>query len=314
MKGLDFALLEQNRAKAAAITNDDIDALEAAFQQGSGLHPGPSEESEPHAPAATTKKKTKAELLKELKKSRAGSEPSSTSKAVEDAKKLEAAKQMGKFKPIGFKPIGSSSSTKEGKKKSTKGETGERKKKRRKVEETAAAPSETETKAESSTSALSGPTPALSATAQKKPEPEPVQEADEDFDIFGGVEEYKGLGSDEEDSEGEDTEKPKARPQPVEEGEEPAAPPRKWFDDIEEENLLAKPNVALPPLPLAPLEGQEQDEEEEEQPMRLQALESSVIPSIKELLAMDDASDDKKGKKKRKRGGKKKDKADDDDD
>ena len=307
VKGLDFALLEQNRAKAAAISTDDIDALEAAFQQGSSLHPGPSEDNEPHAP--TAKKKTKKELLKELKKSRVGSEQDvpSSSKAVEEAKKLEVAKQMGKFKPIGFKPIGSSSQTKKG-----KAETGERKKKRRKIEETGPAASENETKAESSTPAPSGSTPIPLAAAQK--EPEPVGEADEDFDIFGGVEEYKGLGTDDEESEGEDDQKPKSRPQPVEEGEEPAAP-RKWFDDIEEENLLSRPKVALPPLPSGSSQEQEQDDgEEEERPMRLQALESSAIPSIKELLAMDDVSDDKKGKKKRKRGGKKKDKADDDDD
>ena len=129
VKGLDFALLEQTRARVAEETaaTEDV-SLEQAFLESS----------------TQPKKRTKEEILRELKSKRgAGAGAGSASTAPTEADKaLEEAKKAGKFKPIGFKPVGSAAAGGEGKTKRKKkvkvGEAEEGgKKKKRKVAESA---------------------------------------------------------------------------------------------------------------------------------------------------------------------------------
>ncbi|KAH7926037.1 hypothetical protein BV22DRAFT_389638 [Leucogyrophana mollusca] len=126
VKGLDMALLEQNKARAVASTDDD-ETLEQAFIQVT---------SEP----TVSKKRTREDIIRELKEKRQiGAGPqaaTSVAKAPEDeARVLEEAKKAGKFRPIGFKPIGSQKDAKGKKKRAKEGDKdGERKKKRRKEE------------------------------------------------------------------------------------------------------------------------------------------------------------------------------------
>lgn len=193
MKGLDFALLEQNRARAA-IANDaiDDDSLEKAFHDVSADKP---------------KKKSRKELLQQLMETRAAGpgghdgEETMVEKSVsaeDEARKLEEAKQKGRFKPIGFKPIGQSAteggSSKKKKKKRGKSDDndGDRKKKKRKVETEEAMPTK---EADIVSSAAPSEPP-----APPEPELEPI---DDSFDIFADAGDYDGLelGDDDDDDE-----------------------------------------------------------------------------------------------------------------
>ncbi|KAJ3921787.1 hypothetical protein F5877DRAFT_7661, partial [Lentinula edodes] len=86
VKGLDMALLQQNKAKAATATDED-ESLEQAYTQSA---------SEPIV--SSTKKRTREEIIRELKEQRA---QRGESNLVEDP-----TLNKNKFKPIGFKPIG----------------------------------------------------------------------------------------------------------------------------------------------------------------------------------------------------------------
>ncbi|KAF7308405.1 hypothetical protein HMN09_00689300 [Mycena chlorophos] len=265
VKGLDMALLAQNKARAAASMGVvDDETLERAFQDA-------GEEATP-GPAAAGKKRTRDDIIRELKAGKKQQQP-----VVDEA--MDAAKQQGKFRPIGFKPIGGGTEGKKKKKEKEKGGDGERKKKKRKVEDA--------TPVEASKPAAAAPIP-----------PPEDEEPDEDLDIFAGAAEYQGLEDDDEDD--NEAEPAPSRP-------EPETRPRNWFDDDEEEDeqVPAEP-IAKPLPPSAPSPPpREMEEDEEEQPMRLVPLASSAMPSIKDFLSMGDESG---GKKKRK--GKKKKKAD----
>ncbi|KAH9935071.1 hypothetical protein B0H21DRAFT_825673 [Amylocystis lapponica] len=171
VKGLDLALLAQNRARAAADAAVVDDAsLERAFR-----------EAEQHAP----RKRTREEIVQELKSKRA----KRPADAAADAP-LEDAKNAGKFRPIGVKPVGGE------KKKAAKGE----RRNKRKAEPVAAP-------GPSTPPLQPAPAPALAP----EPEPEPV---DEDFDIFADAGEYTGVdvGEDDDESESEqDDERPRSR-------------------------------------------------------------------------------------------------------
>ncbi|EGN96819.1 hypothetical protein SERLA73DRAFT_185001, partial [Serpula lacrymans var. lacrymans S7.3] len=96
VKGLDIALLEQNKARTITSTEDE--SLEQAFAEAS-------------AESTVPKKRTREDLIQELKKRKQnGTDEQAVDKAVksaeEEARLLEEAKKTGKFKPIGFKPIG----------------------------------------------------------------------------------------------------------------------------------------------------------------------------------------------------------------
>ncbi|KAI0741608.1 RED-like protein N-terminal region-domain-containing protein [Daedaleopsis nitida] len=279
VKGLDFALLEQNRARLAAETSatDDV-SLEQAFLESS----------------AQAKKRTREDILRELKSKRGASgtdgespAPSATDKALEEAKKA------GKFKPIGTGEVE---------------ENDERKKKRKVAVHAGAEPSA------SSSASTADATPA---------DPEPV---DEDFDIFAGAGEYTGIDLGDDDDDGSDQEAPshpsRQLKQEDEEGEIRASRPSrpgKWLTTSDDEREPTPPPPApdrqsatrsMSPQRRAslhgppPPDGEEDGEMEEERPVRLQPLASSALPSIKDLIAMSEEAE--KEEKRRLRKEKKK--------
>ncbi|KAF9785182.1 RED-like protein N-terminal region-domain-containing protein [Thelephora terrestris] len=280
VKGLDFALLEQNKAKVAAVSSvEDDEALEQAFLGVDGGASADAVES-----ASQPKKKSREDLIRELKEKR-GQDKLAENKVVDAG--IEEAKKAGKFKPIGFKPIGGNS---EGKKRKKEKEGGEKKKKKRKVEELKDKPAE----ASGSVQPSASPLPATLLRKEKEPDPEPT---DLDFDIFAGVEEYTGEIEDE--SEDEDK-----RPG-VEGSQEPwqdVDPPRKggWFD--EPKSPTPPPKEPTPPPAKEPSEPKE-EVEEEPVPMRLAPLASSM--SAKDILAVDEAAAKEEKRKARKEKKKK---------
>ncbi|THG97251.1 hypothetical protein EW026_g4710 [Hermanssonia centrifuga] len=255
VKGLDFALLEQNKARASAATEDD-DALEQVFQEAS---------------SSVSKKRTREDIVRELKNKRQKSEAAEDVPAVKPDAPLEQAKKAGKFKPIGFKPIGSTEGTK--------------KKKAKAKEEGAGA--------------------GVPVKAVPEPVPEPLNE---DFDIFADAEEYAGVDlGDDDESDSEPTEKDdKQSTPPV---DVPAK--GKWFETEDPEpGQLETPatpegNLKSPSTPPPEREDGE-EQEEEEAPVRLVPLASSSVPSIRDLLAMDaevGKREQRKAKKEKRKGG-----------
>lgn len=286
VKGLDFALLEQNKVKAAAISAvEDDDALEKAFL---GVDDGGTS-TDAIELTSQPKKKSRQDLIRELKEKRGQDKPAE-SKAADAG--IEEAKKAGKFKPIGFKPIGGDP---EGKKRKKEKEGGEKRKKKRKVEGFDNTP-------EASGSAKS-PAPPLSTTLtsgnpqkEKEPEPEPV---DPDFDIFAGVEEYTGeIGDGSEDEDQHLDVEGSQEPQPD------ANQPRKggWFD--EPKSPTPPPTEPTPPPVKEPPGAPAEEAEEEPAPMRLAPLVSSM--SVKDILAVDDAVAKEEKRKARKEKKKKK--------
>ncbi|KAJ6518887.1 hypothetical protein C8R45DRAFT_8556 [Mycena sanguinolenta] len=290
VKGLDFSLFEQNKAKAARSTVDD-DSLEQAFMEAA------SEQIVP-------KKRTREDIIRELKEKNANTSAAPT---TTDAA-LEAAKTQGKFKPIGFKPIVEDKPKK--KKLKADGVDGERKKKKRKVE---AKEQKGET-VENNESLMPPPAPnatdpGLTASSSKLSPP-----PDDSFDIFADAGEYQGLdlGDEEEDENAGDAARKPVNPE-AEDDKESAPPPKKWFEDDEPEPSTSK--LPLPPAiekpPPRPVDDEEEGEVEQ---MRLVPLSSSAVPSIKDLLAMDEAANSSKKWKKKKDKKKGKDDGDGDDD
>ncbi|KAJ7170493.1 hypothetical protein C8R43DRAFT_1103367 [Mycena crocata] len=297
VKGLDVALMEQNKARASLSTVDD-DSLEQAFMGAA---------SEPTAP----KKRTREDMIRELKEKRGIK--SSTPAPMQSNDALEAAKKQGKFKPIGFKPIGGEEKPKR-KKVKADGTEGERKKKKRKIEAAAA------TAADNGDEGLSlMPPPPLPsskkdlapATSSSRFVP-PDGDAPDDFDIFAGAGEYEGIDLGEEDDEENTGEAKKSDNRELEDGEEPpdlsrVAVPGKWFQEDELDPVPSTSKLPLPPMVANQRPPADEEEEEEmEHPTRLVPLSSSALPSIKDLLAMDKAanSSEKRKKRKDKKGGK----------
>jgi len=303
VKGLDFALLEQNRAKAMQVSDAfDDESLENVFKEVSST----SQPSKPN-------RRTREELLNELKAKRIGGQTSGTDAEQASAlngevRVLEEAKQKGKFKPIGFKPIGESSTSK--KKKRPDGDDKEKKKKKRKVETfqppqpVPAEPSPTEVqKIEQS----NVPAPL---------ESEPVD--NDDFDIFAGAGEYDGLdlGDDDDEEAGAASEDPSQTEQT---GQPPISLPKAWIpveDDGPVHRSPSPPAASKPPLSIektfasgddeptresyGPPPGIDFDFDMEDQPTKLVPLSSSALPDIKALLEMDKASISR-GKNKKKK-------------
>ncbi|KAH9893497.1 RED-like protein N-terminal region-domain-containing protein [Cubamyces lactineus] len=336
VKGLDFALLEQTRARVAAETaaTEDV-SLEEAYMES----------------VAQPKKRTREEILRELKSKRGAPDTQQgTAAAVPAAalsaadKALEEAKKAGKFKPIGFKPVGGAAEKGEKAKRKKKAKPGEaeengERKKKRKVTTAAAAASQGQAAEGAAVSGgpsdtaapeqpEAGPSNATSQPSEKPPpapEPEPV---DEDFDIFADAGEYTGVDLGDESDTSEDNH---ANAKGREDGERPgeeAPPPRKWLATSDDEREPSRA-VSQPPLagsangrsqsrsmspqrraglshksPVEEIREIEEGEEEEERPMRLQPLASSALPSIKDLLAMSEEAE--KAEKRRARKEKKK--------
>ncbi|KAJ4475074.1 RED-like protein N-terminal region-domain-containing protein [Lentinula aciculospora] len=275
VKGLDMALLQQNKAKVAMATDED-ESLEQAYITSSS------------EPIPNPKKRTREEIIQELKEKRA---QGSGSAPAENLSK-------SKFKPIGFNPIGGPGEQKE-KKKKIKGD-GERKKKKRKVKASTVDNTKEMMAVE--------PTPSTSIALPPPPKlPEPEKsESLEEFDIFAGIGEYQGLDDDDNDDEAEGEDEKKEKREVVIPS---TLHPGRWFTT--DEQMEESPDVAdnESPVPISGPSGshrppiEEGEASDEEQPMRLVPLSSSAVPSIKELLAIDEAAEaaDKKHKRKNKK-------------
>jgi IK cytokine len=297
VKGLDFALLEQNKARSLNSADDD-ESLEKAFLATSK-----------GAPSTVPKKRTREGIIRELKEKR-GSKPtedSSMSKTAEqESRLLEEVKQKGKFKPIGFKPIGDGDIKKKKKKVETERKDGERKKKKRKVEDASKDVNGTAVDASGKGSMLPPPVPskALETLPPAVSEPDSL---DEDFNIFADVGEYEGIGLESDD---DDNPKKSSDVDTPQEAEVPNIH-RQWIGTNDPESTPSvNPPESLQKDPTEPSTSHSlppEGEEEEEQPTRLVPLASSALPSIKEFLAMEKAAGSygkrKKGKDKKKSGG-----------
>lgn len=289
MKGLDVSLLEQNRARVAVSTEDD-ETLEQAFADAAST----STSTEP-------KKRTREDIIRELKAKREnGDMPSDrpvVEESVEDGSAFEVAKAAGKFRPIGFKPIGQTEE--KPKKRKVKERKENVKKKKQKVESQSGTKDGLieETCQDRDTTEVS-----FFKTLKKAPEPEPAP-LDENFDIFAGAGDYEGFPGDEE-SDGEHCNAKETGVAQEAESPVPAAGIKRWFDDPDPEVRLATP----PPENSTPIP------ETEEEPLRLQPLESSALPSIRDFLAMDEVAEKAEKRKARKEKKKKKKGAGDDDD
>jgi hypothetical protein len=213
----------------------------------------------------------------------------------------EKSTTSSKFRPIGFKPIGSSAEE-TGKKKKRK-EGSEPKKKKRKVEPSTMDPGEQVGKVT--------PAPPLvehAASTSALPETIQAETVEEDFDIFADAGEYQGVefGSDDDDNDSETGHDRPSHPAPI--AESMSVPPsRGWFDDAAEPEPEAQPPQTPAeqptPVPEAKVDG------DEEQPARLAPLTSSAMPSIRDFLAMDQVveKEEKRKARKEKRKGKNKD-------
>lgn len=304
VKGLDMSLLEQNRARAAASTEDD-EILEQAFAEINSI-------SEPTEP----RKRTREDIIRNLKANRQNGDRSedqpAAEKSAENTSAIEAAKKAGKFRPIGFKPIGQTVE-KSKKRRVKEGKEDVKKRKKQKVEPTPVQ-SRTYNKPAEETPAVSrerGTTqPSSSKTSPKPPEPEHAP-LDEDFDIFAGAGDYEAFPDDEEsEEEHRDTEEIRTASatqeivSPV-----PAIGIKSWFGEPEPEAREASiPPEKSPPVP------ETIAVEEEPHEIRLKPLESSALPSIRDFLAMDEATEKAEKRKARKEKKKKKKAGGDDDD
>lgn len=295
VKGLDFALLEQNKARANAATEDD-DTLEQAFIEGSSSLP---------------KKRTREEIVAELKNKRVKGEAVSGDLGGEGQGKddavLEEAKKAGKFKLIGFKPIGETE--KKGKKKVVKKAKGEGKKKKVKEDVTIAeATNNANGAAPKEPQANDKKSPTATSSRPQESEPEPV---DEDFDIFAGAGEYTGLDLGDDDGDAENDTEPGAIADTAEPAESTAVQ-WKWIDVDEEPstNVNGEPSTSKSkspsptptPRPPSHSEEPEEGEEPEDTLTRLMPLSSSM--SIRDILAAD--AEEEKAEKRRARKEKKK--------
>jgi hypothetical protein len=284
VKGLDVSLLQQNKARAAQSTDDD-DSLEQAFQEVS---------TESRVP----QKRTREDIIKELKEKRQQG-GAHEEVAKDEAVALEEAKKAGTFKPIGFKPIGTPAERKTKKKKGKDSDKdGERKKKKRKIE----GGSVEVQKAQSEMPPPPPPPQKVSPHMHAEPEPEPIPE---DFDIFAGAGDYVGIDLGDDDDEGEEdlgkaVQVPELREEPS------TIPGQRWFADDEDQppqpdtSQVAK-TTSEPHSPPPPMSD---EDEEPQQPTRLVPLQTSAIPSIRDLLAMDGAQDKRKKRKGKNKGGK----------
>jgi IK cytokine len=237
----------------------------------------------------TPKKRTREDLIRELKERRSRDAGQSFESIRVDNLQLEEAKQKGKFKPIGFTSTS---------KRRKDGGTADRKKKKRKVDnDKKHLDSQGKPQAASTTDM---PTPKTT----EQPKSVPDEDIDDSFDIFAGAGEYTGVEIDE--HEGTEI----ATPQPTD-PKASSSLPQLWIAmDGPEHVPVAKPQLSPQlPIPIPESATVKTDQEVGETPMRLAPLESSGVPSIKELLDIHDAADKyerklkRKEKKQRKRGG-----------
>ena len=226
-------------------------------------------------------------MIRELKENR-GQDKQADEKAAGTG--IERAKKAGKFKPIGFKPIGGDS---EGKKRKKEKEGVEKKKKKRKVEEIEDKPAEVPDLVQPSALPIPVTLPEKGKQPVTEPEPEPL---DPEFDIFAGVGEYTGEIEDDEDDDKYPSAEGSQEPPP-----EVDHPTRGWFD--EPKSQTPPPKEPTPP-PAEEPSGMKDEEMEGASLMRLAPLASSM--SVKDILAIDDAATKEEKRRARKEKKKKK--------
>ncbi|KAI5477003.1 hypothetical protein MNV49_006961 [Pseudohyphozyma bogoriensis] len=289
VKGLDMALLERMKNKQSLEAELSLEDAEEALDKALA------------APVEKKKRKTRDEIIAELKASRAAGgagagDEEGKQREKEEAEKLEQAKMAGRFKPIGAPKVS---------KKPGKEVEGREKKKRKKIKTT----STSETAPSTSTATAKAPSPPPKSTKATVEVPE---DFDADADIFGDAGDYKGLtsgsDSDDDDGEGGAKSKPEVEPQP---STMTAAGKRKYFSDDEDDEgpLPSTVPSAVTNLANAPSgeggarsgEGEGSEEEEEDlRTMRLQPLAGSSVPSVRDLLDIDKAAEADEKKKARK--------------
>ncbi|KAF8513476.1 RED-like protein N-terminal region-domain-containing protein [Gautieria morchelliformis] len=318
VKGLDFALLEQNKAREMAAHEDD-ESLEAAFQ-----------EAQPKKPLVP-KKRTREDLIRELKEKRIPRSTDATKQGPTTDQAFEEAKKVGKFKPIGAPDHSTDQYHAKGAKGKGRDTTGhQNKRKRRKIKQGPPAAtnshdhnsplSQTNTPTTSdvpkgsslpSVETSTGPTGAVNGHGARLLDPDLSVGNDDEIDIFADAGEYEGVdfGEDEDGEQPTGSVNTKERVRLDAEMDGPATVKR-WFTE-DEPDLVPGPSIASPPpAPIAAPEEQEQ-EQEQEQVTRLVPLASSALPSISEFLTMDaqaEAQKKRKAKKEKKKGGEKKEK------
>ncbi|KAG8836089.1 hypothetical protein FRC17_010022 [Serendipita sp. 399] len=274
-KGLDFDLLERERSKLREEQHaiDDV-MLEEALQD-----------------ATAPRKRTREDIIQSLKKIRTGDPPHN----ADHDKRLDVAKQAGKFRPIGApeqpKP----------KKRKNKTEDPEqpKKKKKRKVEEDQANISTREQATNSGTQHTNSPqVPAVSRPKARTPSPD----IDADADIFSGIGQYRGIESGSEDKSDDDAEiAGTSIPRTTSVHDPMLHTKANWFGDAAEHPQKPAPASLRVPKPESPRETDDTEMEEDiPTSTRLQGLSSSAMPSIKEILAMDEAAEREEKRKARK--------------
>jgi IK cytokine len=325
VKGLDFALLEQNKARAM-LSHEDDDSLEAAFQ-----------EAQPKSLVPV--KRTREDLIRELKEKRA-LRPS-TDVAIQHPvgdKTFEEAKKVGKFRPIGASDHLTAHEIRKRPKgrEHDKADGGDRKKKRRKVKHNmvttekhhdgAPRPQAAVSVSSSEAHIVSTLLPQNVSTdtqdgldTPKVPVLEHIslKNPDDEVDIFVDAGEYEGVdfGEDEDEEHDEGQTLGNVNPEehmmldPKSDG---AAPVKSWFIEDEPPSVLDSSQDAppsTPPIKEEPVSAE--PEEPEHKPVnRLVPLASSALPSIGDFLAMDaeaEAQQKRKAKKEKRTGREKKD-------
>jgi len=279
-----MALFEQNKVRVGLSAEDD-DSLEQAF-----LETSTSAES-----SKTEKKKTRQDLIRELKEKRQQGQADVADKvantAEDDARRLEEAKKAGKFKPINA-PTEDKAKRKRGKDKGS-----EKKTKKQKGE--GVGPKK-ETLDKTQASEKLPPPPPAEVTPQCAHEPPAESTIDDDFDIFAGAGDYQGIDLDDDDG---DNDAQVDRPH-KEDADNPTV--GQWVA-VEERDIFqpSRSSDQVVPQPSTVAKTSHEEEGDEEQPARLAPLESSALPSIKDFLALDEAAEslEKKRKRKEKRKG-----------
>ncbi|PVF99877.1 hypothetical protein CPB86DRAFT_806138 [Serendipita vermifera] len=280
VKGLDYALLEQQRAKLNEAQDDQDDVLlESAFRD-----------------AVVPTKKTRENIIRELKESKMAAGHGSA-----HDKSLDTSIQMGKFRPIGAPD---ESKTKKRKLKPAEGE--DKKKKKAKHEEPPIVAPEPQAQASPKPRhpVAQGAPPTSAPRRVKIPSPN----IDMDADIFADAGEYHGFESGSESEDGMIDLPPKPSDQKMGDAKHPRK--QNWFGEPEDESVVvqatSKPTETNPknvPELVNPLE----TNEEPEPVSRLQGLASSSVPSIRDILAMDEMAEkeEKRKARKEKKKGKK---------
>jgi len=275
-----MSLLEQNRNAEIEATVDDDD-LEQAF-----VGQATAEALESSNPQGITQKRTREEIINELKRKRAKQEYTPDSPPVQANSR--------------FKPIGNPASQKQKRVKKLS---------RKKAQE-GITPSSTQP---ASTFVGKNPEPA----PLPPPEKQLVPEEETAEDIFAGVGEYDGLG-DGDNGDSSDGEKPASSRDSPGSSEEQKAAKVNWFNDPDdggEEDSVPDPENQKSALPAtdedeslgAAAARVQAPDRDDAQPIRLQPLTSSKIKSITEYLDVEKGFEveEKKRARREKRKGKK---------